>query len=149
MVSSPSTAAVSSGTAIKAASRHRTRQFLRANRDRAGPGRLGCRWVVPTLSAGSGAPGWGWATTTGAWPPEAAGPIGPWGPMLAASRPPTASEPLPAALPPVRGTEPSPAAGPPLTAPAAPAGAPGFVTDRLRPTFAPRIGKPAPAHMPG
>ena len=47
MVTAPSTAAVSNGTAIKAASRHRTRQFLRANRDRAEPGRLGCGWVVP------------------------------------------------------------------------------------------------------
>ena len=35
MVTPPSTAAVSNGTAIKAASRHRTRQFLRANRDQA------------------------------------------------------------------------------------------------------------------
>jgi hypothetical protein len=42
MVSAPSTTAVSNGTAIKAASRHRTRQFLRANRDRAEPGRRGC-----------------------------------------------------------------------------------------------------------
>jgi hypothetical protein len=42
MVSAPSTAAVSNGTAIMAASRHRTRQFLRANRDRAKPGRVEC-----------------------------------------------------------------------------------------------------------
>jgi hypothetical protein len=82
MVTAPSATAVTNGTAIKAASRHRTRQFLRANRDRAGPGRPGCGWVVPTM-------------------------------------------------------------------PAAPAGSPGFVTDRLRTTFAPRIGKPEPAHMPG
>ena len=65
MVSAPNTTAVTNGTAIKAASRHRTRQFLRANRDWAEPGGVGCRWVVPTVSAGSGAPGWGWATTTG------------------------------------------------------------------------------------
>src|SRR5271157_1228386 len=147
MVTAPSTAAVSNGTAIKAASRHRTRQFLRANRDRAEPGRLGCGWVVPTMPAAGGGPAWGWATTTGVWPPEAAGPMTGCGPMLAASRPPTASEPSPAALPPARDTEPSPSAGPPLTAPAA--GSPGFVTDRLRTTFAPRIGKPEPAHMPG
>src|SRR6202011_3500560 len=70
------------------------------------------------------------------------------GPMLAASRPPTASEPSPAALPPARDTEPSQSAGPPLTAPAAPAGSPGFVTDRLRTTFAPRIGKPEPGASP-
>src|SRR6266567_1280608 len=136
MVSAPSTAAVSNGTAIKAASRHRTRQFVRANRDWAGPGRLGCGWVVPTKPAAGGGPAWGWATTTGVWPPEVAGPMTGCGPMLAASRPPTPSEP-------------SPAAGPLLTAPAAPAGSPGFVTDRLRTTFAPRIGKPEPAHMPG
>src|SRR5580693_9294401 len=149
MISAPSTAAVSNGTAIKAASRHRTRQLLRANRDRAEPGRLGCGcgWVVPTMPAAGGGPAWGWATTTGAWPPEAAGPMTGCGPMLAASRPPTASEPSPEVLPPARGAEPSPSAGPPLTAPAAPAGSPGFVTDRLRTTFAPRIGKPEPAHM--
>src|SRR5260370_23867732 len=150
MVSAPSTTAVTSGTAIKAASRHRTRQFLRANRDRAEPGRLGCARVVPTRPAAGGGPAWGWATTTGVWPPEAAGPMTGCGPVLAASRPPTASEPRPAALPPARGpargTEPSPSADPPLTAPAAPAGSPGFVTDRLRTTFAPRIGKPEPAH---
>src|ERR1700745_3712036 len=52
MVSAPSTAAVSNGTAIKAASRHRTRQFLRANRDQAEPGRL--RWVVPTTPTAGG-----------------------------------------------------------------------------------------------
>src|SRR5579872_2549550 len=148
MVSAPSTAAVSNGTAIKAASRHRTRQFLRANRDPGEPGRLGCGWVVLTVSAGSGAPGWGWATTTGVWPPEAAGSMTGRGPMLAASRPPTAAEPSPAALPPARGTEPSRSAGSPLTDPAAPAGSPGFVTGRLRTTFAPRIGTPALAHMP-
>src|SRR3984885_11020529 len=149
MLSAPNTAAVSNGTAIKAASRHRTRQFLRATRDQAEPGRPGGRWVVPTVSAGSGAPGWGWATTMGVWPPEAAGPKMGCGPGLAASPPPPAPEPSPEALPPARGTEPSPSAGPPLTAPAAPAGSPGFVTDRLRTTFAPRIGKPEPAHMPG
>jgi hypothetical protein len=36
----------------------------------------------------------------------------------------------------------SPSACPPLTAPAVPAVSPGFVPDRLRTTFAPRIGKP-------
>src|SRR4029077_8544614 len=149
MVSAPTTAAVSNGTAIKAASRHRTRQFLRANRDWAEPGRLGCGRVVPTMPAAGGGPGWGWATITGGWPPEAPGPMTGCGPMLAASRPPTASEPSPAALPPARGTAPSQSAGPPLTGPAAPAGSPGFVTDRLRTTFAPRIGKPEPAPMPG
>src|SRR5947207_1849647 len=148
MVSAPSTAAVSNGTAIKAASRHRTRQFPRANRDWAGPGRLCCGWVVPTMSAAGEGPAWGWATTTGVWPSDAAGSMTGCGPMLAASRPPTASEPSPAALPAARGTEPAPSAGLPLTALAAPAGSPGFVTDRLRTTFAPRIGRPEPAHMP-
>ena len=149
MVSAPNATAVSNGTAIKAASRHRTGQFPRANRDRAELGGPGCRWVVPTVSAGSGVPGWCWATTTGVWPPEAAGPMTGSGPLLAASRPPTASEPSLAAVPPVRGTEPSRSAGPLLMAPAAPAGSPGLVTDRLLTTFAPRIGKPEPAHMPG
>src|SRR5205823_7646548 len=104
--------------------------------------------MVPTMSAAGEGPAWGWATPTGGWPPDAAGPVTGCGPALAASRPPTASEPSPAALPATRGTEPSPSAGPPLTALAAPAGSPGFVTDRLRTTFAPRIGRPEPAHMP-
>src|SRR6516165_5538074 len=149
MVSAPSTTAVSKGTAIKAASLHRTRQLLRANRDRAEPGRLGCGWVVPALPAAGGGSAWGWPTTTGVWPPEAAGPVTGCDPMLAASRPPTASEPSPAAFPPARRAEPSPSTGPPLTAPAAPAGLPGFVTDRLRTTFAPHIDRPEPARMIG
>src|SRR6516225_1347638 len=115
MVTAPSTAAVTNGTAIKAASRHRTRQFLRANRDPAEPGPLGCGWVVPAMPAAGGGSVWGWVTTTGR------------GPALAASRPPTASEPSPPALPPARGTEPSPSADRPLTAPAALVGSPGFV----------------------
>src|SRR5579863_490554 len=137
MVSAPSTAAVSNGTAIKAASRHRTRQFLRAHRDRAEPGRVGGGCGVPIRPAAGGGSPCGLAATKDR------------GPALAPSRPTAASEPSPAALPPARGTEPAPSAGPPLTAPAAPAGWPGFVTDRLRTTFAPRIGKPEPAHMPG
>jgi len=49
--------------------------------------------------------------------------------------------PSPAAAPPARSPEPPPSACPPLTAPVAPV-SPGFVPDRLRTTFAPRIGKP-------
>src|SRR3954465_431548 len=78
-----------------------------------------------------------------------------WGPLLATAplppgtgapppRLPTAPGPPPAALPPAGDAGPSPAS-PPLTA--APAGLPGFATDRLRTTFAPRIGKTKPARM--
>ena len=48
----------------------------------------------------------------------------------------------PAVLPPARSPEPPPSACPPLTDPVSLAVSPGFVTDRLRTTFAPRIGKP-------
>ena len=61
MVSAPSTAAVSVGTAITAASRQRTRQLARANRDRAEPAFLGCGWVARTMLAAGGAPGGVWA----------------------------------------------------------------------------------------
>ena len=61
----------------------------------------------------------------------------------------TASGPSPAALPPQEAPNLPPPAGLPLTAPAAPTGSPGLVAGRLRTTFAPRIGKPEPAHMPG
>ena len=60
MVSAPSTAAVSVGTAITAASRQRTRQLARANRDRAEAGFLGCGWVARTMLAAGGAPGGVW-----------------------------------------------------------------------------------------
>src|SRR5579863_1785489 len=137
MATAPSTAAVRNGTAIDKANRHWTRQLLKANCDRAEPGRLGCGWVVPAMPAAGEGPVWG-------WPPEAAGPVTGCGPMPAASRPPTGPQPSPPALPLARGTKPPRSAGPPLTAPAAPAGSPGFVTDRLRTTFAPRIGMPEP-----
>jgi len=63
MVTPPSTAAVSTGTAIRAASRHRTRQFLRANRDQAEPGRLVRGGVDPAMPTAG--PVWGWATSPG------------------------------------------------------------------------------------
>ena len=67
------------------------------------------------------------------------GETAPCGPMDPASR---LLEPSPAALFPARSPEPPPSACPPLTAPVAPSALPGFVTDRLRTTFAPRIGEP-------
>ena len=76
MVSAPSTAAVSVGTAMTAASRHRTRQLTRANRDRDEPGRFGCGWVDRTVLAGGGAScappcdgASGASGTEEAWPP--------------------------------------------------------------------------------
>ena len=69
MVSAPSTAAVSVGTAITAASRHRTRQLARANRDRAEAGFFGCGWVARTMLAAGGAPGGVWLAAALACPP--------------------------------------------------------------------------------
>src|SRR5580704_14834235 len=141
MVTAPSTAAVSVGTAITAASRQRTRQLTRANRDRDEPGFFGCGWVVRTMLAAGGAPGGVWSASALPCPPAVAlagaCPMAVCGPMPAASRLPS-----PAALPPVRSPGPPPSACPPLTAPVALAVSPRFVTDRLRTTFAPRIGKP-------
>ena len=151
MVSAPSTAAVRLGTAMMAASRQRTRQLTRANRDRDEPGRLGCGWVVRTMLAGGGEPGGLWVAGTccpaAPGPPARARARGrpgrrqPAGPAPASPRP-DAPGPSPAALPPDRSPEPPPSACPPLTAPVAPVASPGFATDRLRTTFAPRIGKP-------
>src|SRR5271165_7004734 len=143
MVSAPSTAAVSVGTAITAASRQRTRQLTRANRDRAEAGFFGCGWVAWTMLAAGGAPGGVWVAPALARPPacppavDVACPAAACAPVLAASRLPS-----PVALPPARSPESPPSACPPLTAPVASAVSPGFVTDRLRTTFAPRIGKP-------
>jgi len=169
MVSAPSTAAVRVGTAMTAASRHRTRQLTRANRDRAEPGRFGCGWVERTMLAGGGSSG------APACDPACAGASPDWGgnwagnrtglPSAYTSPPPDAGDvhcgedgfesrpafwpadagrprPSPAAAPPASSPEPPPSACPPLTAPAVPAVSPGFVPDRLRTTFAPRIGKP-------
>src|SRR5215469_14622487 len=74
MASAPSTAAVSVGIAMTAASRHRTRQLTRANRDRDEPGRFGCGWVARTMLAGGGASGGASGDADGAddedaWPP--------------------------------------------------------------------------------
>ena len=69
MVSAPSTAAVSVGTAITAASRQRTRQLARANRDRAEAGFLGCGWVARTMLAAGGAPGGVWVAPALPCPP--------------------------------------------------------------------------------
>src|SRR5579862_2391717 len=66
MVTAPSTAAVRNGTAIKAASRHRTRQLLRANRDLVERGGRG--WEVPAAPTADGGSPWGWATTADCGP---------------------------------------------------------------------------------
>ena len=157
MVSAPSTAAVSVGTAMTAASRHRTRQLTRAKRDRPEPGRFGC--VARTMLAGGGASGAppcaGTSGDSGArlLPPWAPGAPGYPGDVHcgddgfargSASWPAGTGMPGPSATapPPPSSPEPPPSACPPLTAPVAPAVSPGFVPDRLRTTFAPRIGKP-------
>src|ERR1039457_5288710 len=63
-----------------------------------------------------------------------------WGPVDRASRGPLAAESPP--LPPARTPDPPPSAWLPLTDPASPAVPPIFAADRLRTTFAPRIGQP-------
>src|SRR5690349_14093267 len=149
MVSAPRTAAVRLGTAMMAARRQRTRQLTRANRDREEPGRFGCGWVAETMLAGGG------TAPTGAWsaampgcvvggPPAGVCATAGCGPVAATSR--LVGMPPLTALPPARSPEPPPSACPPfcppLTPPGPPPDSPGFVTDRLRTTFAPRIGKP-------
>ena len=64
------------------------------------------------------------------------------GPVDSASRLLGMLGPSPPTLLPARSPEPPPSACPPLTAPVAPFASPEFVTDRLRTTFAPRIGEP-------
>src|ERR1035438_594465 len=63
-----------------------------------------------------------------------------WGPVDRASQRPLAAE--SSAPPPARSPEPPPSAWLPLTDPASPAVSPIFAADRLRTTFAPRIGQP-------
>ena len=146
MVSAPSTAAVSVGTAITAASRQRTRQLARANRDRAEAGFLGCGWVARTMLAAGRAPGGVWVVRGAPALPcsPACSPVVTAACPAAACAPVPAASflPLPAALPAARSPEPPPSACPPLTAPVGSVVSPGFVTDRLRTTFAPRIGRP-------
>src|SRR5689334_23287996 len=144
MVSAPRTAAVRLGTAMMAASRQRTRQLTRANRDREEPGRFGCGWVAETMLAGGGtAPASAWSAAVpgcgAGGPPAGFCATAGCGPVAATSR--LVGAPL-TALPPARSPGPPPSACPPLTSPGPPPDSPGFVTDRLRTTFAPRIGKP-------
>src|SRR6266699_1101989 len=93
------------------------------------------------MLAGGGAPGGLWVAAPGC-PPAVAWAMAACGPVTPASRLPDAPGPSPAAPPPARSPGPPPSACPPLTAPVAPVASPGFATDRLRTTFAPRIGKP-------
>jgi hypothetical protein len=143
---------VSVGTAITPTRRQRTRQLVSANRDLPCGPRAGLGWPVLAppgdVSGPSGgetkedddtaeAPGDDALAEAGV--PGAAAPCGPADP---ASRLFGMPGPSPAPLPPARSPEPPPSACPPLTAPVPPSASPGFVTDRLRTTFAPRIGEP-------
>src|SRR5271165_2944344 len=95
------------------------------------------------MLAAGGAPGGVWVVPALSGPPACPPAVAAACPTAACGAVPGASTlPSPAALPAARSPEPPPSACPPLTAPVPPVVSPRFVTDRLRTTFAPRIGKP-------